>query len=64
MSYSENFTYWQNEILQFKVLTEENKELFAKLNNLIFEHQDDNENLIYAILNSKRRISNVSWNLY
>ncbi|MEG2935788.1 MAG: GNAT family N-acetyltransferase [Clostridium sp.] len=49
--------------LEFKMLKFENKDLYIKLNNEIFEDVGDNENLVNAILNSDVRIAYIAyWN--
>lgn len=47
--------------LEFKRVEEENKNIFIKLNNDIFQQQDDNENMINVIINSKDRIGYIAY---
>lgn len=54
-----------NNELKFIMLEEGNKDIYIKLNNEIFnevfEDQDDNENLVNAILNSDMRIAFIAY---
>lgn len=50
-----------NNELKFKILEHENKDIYIKLNNEVFEEHDDCENLVNAILNSNVRIAYIAY---
>lgn len=61
MSCKEEIEVVLKEELEFKILEEESRSIFIKLNNEIFQEQDENENLINTILNSKNRIAYIAY---